>query len=69
MKQNSKIVDCPYCDEGCCFCDYSSKIRVGEDEEITETTYRLLVETREEILSDEKINPKQNNQRRIALSF
>lgn len=28
------IQDCPFCDEGCCFCDYSGKIRIGVNQVI-----------------------------------
>lgn len=62
MKESSKIVPCPYCEEGCCFCDYSSRIRIGDEEEISEDTYKILIETRDEILNDREINPVSDEQ-------
>lgn len=29
---NRKIVDCPFCEGGCCFCDHEGKIFIGENE-------------------------------------
>jgi len=40
-----EIKDCPFCDAdfGCCFCDYTGKVYVGENEYIKPDTYKHLM--------------------------